>query len=121
MRPVLENLGALIIDEVSMVGPDLIDCIDLSLRKVKGNDRPFGGVPIIMVGDILQLPPVPRPRYRHLHSRRSLPSGPAPALGLHHPPNPAQRLSQRPSPANRALPPRRPHPARLAPRTSWIA
>jgi len=60
MRPVLENLGALIIDEVSMVGPDLIDCIDLSLRKVKGNDHPFGGVPIIMVGDILQLPPVVR-------------------------------------------------------------
>lgn len=43
-----------------MVGPDLIDCIYLSLRKVKGNDRPFGGVPIIMVGDTLQLPPVVR-------------------------------------------------------------
>lgn len=58
MRPVIENLGALIIDEVSMVGPDLIDCMNQSLQKVRGNAEPFGGVPLILVGDILQLPPV---------------------------------------------------------------
>lgn len=58
MRPVIENLGALIVDEVSMVGPDLIDCMDQTLQKVRGNSQPFGGVPVILVGDILQLPPV---------------------------------------------------------------
>ena len=58
MRPVLENLEALIVDEVSMVSPDIIDCMNNCLQKVKGNKRPFGGVPIVFVGDILQLPPV---------------------------------------------------------------
>jgi len=58
MRPVLENLDVLIIDEVSMVSPDIIDCINNCLQLVKENTKPFGGVPIIFVGDILQLPPV---------------------------------------------------------------
>lgn len=58
MRPVIENLGALIVDEVSMVGPDLIDCMDQTMQKVRGSSEPFGGVPLILVGDVLQLPPV---------------------------------------------------------------
>ena len=58
MRPVLENLQALVVDEVSMVSPDLIDCMNNCLQKVKGNREPFGGVPVVFVGDILQLPPV---------------------------------------------------------------
>lgn len=58
MRPVLENIRALIVDEVSMVSPDLIDCINNCLKLVNGNTQPFGGVPMIFVGDILQLPPV---------------------------------------------------------------
>lgn len=56
--PVVENLDVLIIDEVSMVSPDLIDCISNSLMKVRRNEEPFGGVPIVLVGDLLQLPPV---------------------------------------------------------------
>ena len=56
--PVIERLNALIIDEVSMVTPDLIDCISNCLKKAKGNNQPFGGVPVIFVGDLLQLPPV---------------------------------------------------------------
>jgi ATP-dependent exoDNAse (exonuclease V) alpha subunit len=48
----------LIVDEVSMVGPDIMDCMHHSLMKIKRNDLPFGGVPMIFVGDILQLPPV---------------------------------------------------------------
>lgn len=56
--PVIENLGALVIDEVSMVKPDLVDCISNSLKKVRRDPRPFGGVSVIFVGDLLQLPPV---------------------------------------------------------------
>lgn len=58
MIPVFENIKALIVDEVSMVPPDIIDCMHNSLMKIKRNSLPFGGIPIIFVGDILQLPPV---------------------------------------------------------------
>jgi len=58
MIPVIENLDVLIIDEVSMVHSYLVDCINNSLMKVRRNSSPFGGVSIIFVGDILQLPPV---------------------------------------------------------------
>jgi ATP-dependent exoDNAse (exonuclease V) alpha subunit len=56
--PVIECLGALVIDEVSMVTPDLVDCISNTLKKVRRDPRPFGGVPVVFVGDLLQLPPV---------------------------------------------------------------
>lgn len=56
--PVIECLGSLVIDEVSMVPPNLIDCVSNTLKKVRRDSRPFGGVPIIFVGDLLQLPPV---------------------------------------------------------------
>jgi ATP-dependent DNA helicase PIF1 len=58
IAPVIEVLGALVIDEVSMVTPDLIDCISNTLKKVRRDPRPFGGVPVVFVGDLLQLPPV---------------------------------------------------------------
>jgi ATP-dependent exoDNAse (exonuclease V) alpha subunit len=58
MVPVVENLDALIIDEVSMVAPDIVDCISNSLIKARGDSSPFGGVPVVFVGDLLQLPPV---------------------------------------------------------------
>jgi len=58
MIPMVENLDALIIDEVSMVAPDLVDCISNSLIKVREDSSPFGGVPVVFVGDLLQLPPV---------------------------------------------------------------
>jgi len=58
MLPVIENLGALIIDEISMVPPNLVDCINNILKKTRRNDLPFGGMPVIFVGDLLQLPPV---------------------------------------------------------------
>ncbi len=60
MIPVIECLGALIIDEVSMVTPDLVDCISNSLQQARGDPRPFGGIPVVFVGDLLQLPPVVR-------------------------------------------------------------
>jgi len=58
MIPVIENLDVLIVDEVSMVGPDLVDCISNSLIKIRRVSSAFGGIPIIFVGDMLQLPPV---------------------------------------------------------------
>lgn len=67
-----ENLRLLIIDEVSMVRVDLMDAIDLSLKLNTGRpDLPFGGVQIILVGDLLQLPPVvsTEPEMRYISSR----------------------------------------------------
>lgn len=55
---VMGSIQALIVDEVSMVTPDLLDCMNLTLKKVRRNSLPFGGVPVIFVGDLLQLPPV---------------------------------------------------------------
>lgn len=53
------SLDALVIDEVSMVRADLMDAIDKFLRINRGKkSRPFGGVQMIMIGDLFQLPPV---------------------------------------------------------------
>lgn len=54
----LMRLDLLIIDEVSMVRPDVLDTIDRKLRWVRGDDEPFGGVQVVMFGDLFQLPPV---------------------------------------------------------------
>lgn len=55
---VIRALKTLVIDEISMVRADLMSAIDLSLRLNRGVDEPFGGVRIIAVGDLAQLPPV---------------------------------------------------------------
>lgn len=54
----LASLQLLIIDEISMVRADTIDRIDSILKIVKGSSRPFGGVQLLMIGDLYQLPPV---------------------------------------------------------------
>lgn len=54
----LRSLELLIIDEISMVRADLLDAMDTVLRKFRENSLPFGGVQLLMVGDLLQLPPV---------------------------------------------------------------
>ena len=54
----LLQLNVLIIDEISMVRPDVIDTIDRKLRWVRKSEEPFGGVQIVMFGDLFQLPPV---------------------------------------------------------------
>ncbi|HEX2394941.1 MAG TPA: AAA family ATPase, partial [Bacteroidales bacterium] len=55
---IIRSLGLLIIDEISMVRADLLDAIDLVLRKFKDRTQPFGGVQLLMIGDIQQLSPV---------------------------------------------------------------
>jgi uncharacterized protein YpbB len=58
-RNLLRELELLIIDEVSMLRADLLDAIDVILRSVRRNHtKPFGGVQILFIGDLLQLPPV---------------------------------------------------------------
>ena len=57
-RVVMENMTCLVIDEISMVPPNLIDVIDHMLRKIRDPELPFGGVHVVMVGDLYQLPPV---------------------------------------------------------------
>lgn len=57
---ILRTLDLLIIDEISMVRADILDAIDDTLKRYRRNDRPFGGVQLLMIGDIQQLPPVVR-------------------------------------------------------------
>ena len=54
----IRSLDLLVIDEVSMVRADLLDGIDDVLRRYKDPSRPFGGVQLLMIGDLHQLPPV---------------------------------------------------------------
>ena len=54
----IRSLDLLIIDEISMVRADLLDAIDDVLRKYKDRLKPFGGVQLLMIGDLHQLPPV---------------------------------------------------------------
>ena len=57
---IIRTLDLLIIDEISMVRADLLDAVDMSLRRYRRNDRPFGGVQLLMIGDAQQLSPVVR-------------------------------------------------------------
>ena len=54
----LKRLDTLLIDECSMVRADLFDAVDESLRKNRKNKKPFGGVQIILFGDLLQIAPI---------------------------------------------------------------
>ncbi|MEI6242294.1 MAG: AAA family ATPase [Chlamydiota bacterium] len=53
-----QNIDRIIIDEVSMVRSDLLDCIDVFLQKVRKKKVPFGGIPLAFIGDLYQLSPV---------------------------------------------------------------
>ncbi len=59
-KAVIRNMELLIIDEVSMLRSDLLDAIDFMMQSVRKNNRPFGGVQVLFIGDLLQLPPVVR-------------------------------------------------------------
>jgi len=56
----IKRLDLLVIDEISMVRADLLDAIDRVLRRFRRRDLPFGGVQLLMIGDIQQLAPVAR-------------------------------------------------------------
>ena len=55
---IIKSLDLLVIDEVSMVRADLLDGIDGVLRRFKNKNKPFGGVQLLMIGDLQQLAPI---------------------------------------------------------------
>ena len=59
-KAVIQNMELLIIDEVSMLRADLMDAIDFMLQSVRKKNHVFGGVQVLFIGDLLQLPPVIR-------------------------------------------------------------
>lgn len=54
----IRSLDLIVIDEISMVRSDLLDAVDSVLRGLRHSDKPFGGVQMLMIGDIHQLAPV---------------------------------------------------------------
>ena len=60
-KQIIKSLDLLVIDEISMVRADLLDAVDAVLRRHRRNDLPFGGVQLLMIGDLHQLPPVAKP------------------------------------------------------------
>jgi len=59
-RDIIQTLDLLVIDEISMVRCDLLDAVDFVLRRQRRSERPFGGVQLLMIGDLHQLAPVVR-------------------------------------------------------------
>jgi energy-coupling factor transporter ATP-binding protein EcfA2 len=55
---IIRSLDLLVIDEISMVRADMLDAIDATLRRFKNRFQPFGGVQLLMIGDLQQLAPV---------------------------------------------------------------
>lgn len=55
---IIRTLDLLVIDEISMVRADLLDAVDSTLRRYRRSSLPFGGVQLLMIGDVQQLPPV---------------------------------------------------------------
>ncbi|MBP6812263.1 MAG: AAA family ATPase, partial [Saprospiraceae bacterium] len=54
----IQSLDLLVIDEISMVRADVLDAIDDVLRRYRDRSKPFGGVQLLMIGDLHQLPPI---------------------------------------------------------------
>ena len=57
---ILRTLDLLVIDEISMVRADLLDSVDMVLRRYRDRSKPFGGVQLLLIGDLQQLSPVVR-------------------------------------------------------------
>jgi ATP-dependent DNA helicase PIF1 len=66
-KKLYQQLSMIIIDEISMVRADLLDCIDYVLRSSRERlTEPFGGVQVIFIGDLYQLPPVVNQEEQHI-------------------------------------------------------
>lgn len=66
---IIRTLDLLIIDEISMVRADLLDAVDMTLRRYRHNDSPFGGIQLLMIGDAQQLSPVVKESERQYMSQ----------------------------------------------------
>ena len=63
---IIKSLDLLIIDEISMVRADTLDAVDSALRRYKDRHKPFGGVQLLMIGDLQQLAPVVKDEDREI-------------------------------------------------------
>ena len=61
-QQLIRSTELLIIDEVSMLRADLLDAMDWTFRNVRDQNIPFGGVQVLFIGDLFQLPPVVKPQ-----------------------------------------------------------
>ncbi len=67
---ILKKTDVIVIDEISMVRPDIIDTMDYILKQARGDFSPFGGVQMVFVGDLCQLPPVIKQTTSHIFKQR---------------------------------------------------
>ena len=71
LSSILHNTDILIIDEVSMVRPDMLDAIDfLSKTALRNKTAPFGGLQLLLIGDLCQLPPVIKSSAEHVFKEK---------------------------------------------------
>ncbi|MBI3190540.1 AAA family ATPase [archaeon] len=63
---IYRTIETVVIDEISMVRADLLDCVDKCLRLNRGGRSPFGGAQMVFFGDLYQLPPVVTSREREI-------------------------------------------------------
>ena len=56
--PRIRQIKMLIIDEISMVRSDTFEMMNVICQRCMGNNNPFGGIPVVVVGDMFQLPPI---------------------------------------------------------------
>lgn len=68
-KNLIKSLDLVVIDEISMVRADLLDAVDSVLRKYRDRNKPFGGVQLLMIGDLQQLAPVVTENDRDILSR----------------------------------------------------
>ena len=64
----IRSIDLLVIDEISMVRADLLDAVDDVLRRYRDHNKPFGGVQLLMIGDLQQLSPVVKEQDQQLLS-----------------------------------------------------
>lgn len=63
---VIKAMDILIIDEVSMVRPDVLDAVDKVCKRIRRNTKAFGGIQVVLIGDLYQLPPVINSESKHI-------------------------------------------------------
>ena len=66
LKSILNKTDLLVIDEVSMVRPDILDAIDVLAKQARCSEEPFGGLQMLLVGDLCQLPPVIKSNVYHI-------------------------------------------------------
>lgn len=66
---IIRGMDVLVIDEISMVRADVLDAVDAVLRRFRDRTKPFGGVQMLMIGDLQQLPPVVKENEREMLCR----------------------------------------------------